>query len=80
MRIDKFLKNSRIIKRRTLAQDACEQERVWINGRVAKPSSKVDIGDEIRILFGNGEMKVRVLKLEEHSNKEIAATMYEILP
>lgn len=79
MRIDKFLKNSRIIKRRTLAKDACEQERVYINDKVAKPGSEVEIGDIILVKFGNGEIKVKVLNLQEHSNKEIAATMYEII-
>ena len=79
MRIDKFLKNSRLIKRRTLAKDACDQERVFINGKVAKAGSDVKVGDEIQILFGNGEVKARVVHLAEHSNKEIAATMYEII-
>ncbi len=79
MRIDKFLKNSRLIKRRTLAKDACEQERVQINGKVAKPGAEVKVGDIIHIAFGNGEIKARVLHLAEHSNKEIAATMYEII-
>lgn len=79
LRIDKFLKNSRIIKRRTLAKDACEQERVYINDKVAKPGSEVEIGDIILVKFGNGEIKVKVLSLQEHSNKEIAATMYEII-
>ena len=79
MRIDKFLKNSRIIKRRTLAKDACEQERVFINDKAAKPGSEVKIGDIVLVRFGNGEVKVRVLSLQEHSNKETAATMYEII-
>ena len=79
MRVDKFLKNSRLIKRRTLAKDACEQERVYINDKVAKPGSEVKIGDIILIRFGNGEIKAKVLSLAEHSNKEIAATMYEII-
>lgn len=79
MRIDKFLKNSRLIKRRTLAKDACEQERVFINDKVAKPGSEVKPGDIIHIIFGNGEVKARVIHLSEHSNKEIAATMYEIV-
>ena len=79
MRIDKFLKNSRLIKRRTLAKDACEQERVMLNGKIAKPGADVKVGDEIHIAFGNGEIKARVFHLAEHSNKEIAATMYEII-
>lgn len=79
LRIDKFLKNSRIIKRRTLAKDACEQERVYINDKIAKPGTEVEIGDIISVKFGNGEIKVKVTSLQEHSNKEMAATMYEIL-
>ena len=54
MRIDKFLKNSRIIKRRTVAKEACEQGRITVNGKVAKPGNEVDTGDEIYISFGNG--------------------------
>lgn len=77
MRIDKFLKNSRLIKRRTLAKDACEQERVFVNDKAAKPGTEVKVGDIILIRFGNGEIRVRVLNLSEHSTKEIAATMYE---
>lgn len=79
MRIDKFLKNSRLIKRRTLAKDACDQERVFINDKPAKPGSEVKVGDIILIRFGNGEIRVRVLVLSEHTNKELAASMYEII-
>ena len=79
MRIDKFLKNSRLIKRRTVAKDACEQERIFINGKVAKPGSEVKPGDEILIKFGNGELKARVMLLTEHVTKESAAQMYEII-
>ncbi|MBR0600432.1 RNA-binding S4 domain-containing protein [Sinanaerobacter chloroacetimidivorans] len=79
MRIDKFLKNSRLIKRRTIAKEACEQDRILINGKAAKPGSEVKIGDVIQIHFGNAEIKARVLTLSEHSTKEAAATMYEII-
>lgn len=79
MRIDKFLKNSRLIKRRTLAKDACEQERVFINDKPAKPGSEVKVGDVILIRFGNGEVKARVLALLEHVTKETSPTMYEII-
>ncbi len=78
MRIDKYLKNSRIIKRRTLAKDACEQGRVTVNGKTAKPGTEVAPGDIIHIVFGNGEITVRVLSTPEHVTKEMAATMYEI--
>ncbi len=79
MRIDKFLKNSRIIKRRTLAKDACDQERVSVNGKVAKAGTDVEVGDEILVRFGNGEIRVRVLAVPEHVRKEDAVTMYETI-
>lgn len=79
MRIDKFLKNSRLIKRRTVAKDACEQERIFINDKVAKPGSEVKIEDIILIRFGNSELKVKVKVLLEHVTKETSAEMYEIL-
>ncbi|MCI8631521.1 MAG: RNA-binding S4 domain-containing protein [Firmicutes bacterium] len=79
MRIDKFLKNSRLIKRRTIAKEACEQERVMINGKPAKPGSEVKIGDIINIRFGSSEITVKVLLLTESSKKEEAANMYQII-
>ena len=77
MRIDKFLKVSRLIKRRTIAKEACDQERILVNGKPAKPGTEVKLGDLILIRFGSSELKVRVLNLSEHSTKENAATMYE---
>ncbi len=79
MRLDKFLKVSRIIKRRTVANDVCSLGRVSVNGREAKPSVHLKVGDEVCIVFGNGEVKFRVLKLEESVRKENAAEMYELL-
>ncbi|MGI6731776.1 MAG: RNA-binding S4 domain-containing protein [Anaerovoracaceae bacterium] len=79
MRIDKFLKNSRLIKRRAIAKEACETGRILINDKVAKPGSEVKVGDIIQITFGNAQVKARVLVLSEHSTKEIAANMYEII-
>ena len=79
MRIDKFLKNSRLIKRRTVAKDACDQGRISINGKVAKAGSEVKEGDIIRIEFGNSEIEVRVLELIDSSNKDAATKMYEII-
>jgi Ribosome-associated heat shock protein implicated in the recycling of the 50S subunit (S4 paralog) len=79
MRIDKFLKNSRLIKRRTIAKEACDQDRIFINGKAAKPGSEVKAGDTILIQFGNAQIKARVLLLSEHSTKEAAAAMYEII-
>lgn len=79
MRIDKYLKNARIIKRRTIAKEACEQGRVMVNGREAKPGTELRIGDLIQIRFGNKEMNIRVTSLDESPRKEDAADMYEVL-
>lgn len=79
MRIDKFLKVSRIIKRRTLASEACDKEKININGRVAKPGTKVSEGDIIEIRFGDRTTKLKVQKVAEHVKKEEATQMYEIL-
>ncbi|MGU8702524.1 RNA-binding S4 domain-containing protein [Clostridium perfringens] len=79
MRLDKYLKVSRIIKRRTVAKEACESGRVIINGKVAKPSNDIKEGDIIEILFGNRTLKTRVINIAEHVRKENAKEMYEIL-
>ena len=79
MRMDKFLKVSRIIKRRTLANEACDREKVTINGRVAKAGAEVKPGDVIEIRFGEKLTRLRVLKIAEHMRKEETADMYEIL-
>jgi len=79
MRIDKFLKNARIIKRRTIAKEACEQGRVLINGKIAKPGAEVEIGDEIDIIFGTKPMKIKVEKLLEHTFKDEYKQMYSII-
>lgn len=79
MRIDKFLKVSRIIKRRTLAQEACSKEKVMINGRVAKPGSEVKPGDIVEIHLGQNITRIKVLKVSEHVKKEESTEMYELL-
>ena len=79
MRVDKFLKNSRLIKRRTVAKDACDQGRVFINDKAAKAGSEVKQGDIIRIEFGNCSIAARVLLLSESCKKEVAVKMYEII-
>lgn len=79
MRLDKFLKVSRIIKRRTVANDVCSLGRVTVNGREAKPSVKLKIGDVVSIVFGNGTVTFRVLKLSETVRKEEAGEMYELI-
>lgn len=79
MRIDKFLKNARIIKRRTVAKEACDQGRVFVNGKGAKPGTEVSVGDEIEISFGNNDIKLEVLELLEHVPKEKAQDLYKQL-
>lgn len=76
MRIDKFLKVSRIIKRRTVANEACDAGRVSLNGKVVKAGADVKVGDIIEIQFGNNVTKVEVLNLQESTKKEDAAGMY----
>ncbi len=78
MRIDKYLKTSRLIKRRTLANEACEQGRVKINGKVAKPGDQVKVGDIVEIQFGNSVTKVEVTSIAEHFAKENAKEMYVV--
>ncbi|HCT63969.1 MAG TPA: RNA-binding protein [Lachnospiraceae bacterium] len=79
MRLDKYLKVSRIIKRRTIANEACDAGRVSINGKAAKASVDVKVGDVIEIRFGNNITKVEVLSLSENPRKEEAANMYKSL-
>ncbi len=79
MRIDKYLKVSRIIKRRTVANEACDAGRVLVNGNVVKASYDVKINDIIEIQFGQRTVKVKVLNLNETVKKEAAAEMYEDL-
>jgi ribosomal 50S subunit-recycling heat shock protein len=79
MRLDKYLKVSRIIKRRTVANEACDSSYVTVNGRPAKASYDVKIGDIIEIKYGNRTTKLKVLSIEENAKKANAAEMYEIL-
>jgi ribosomal 50S subunit-recycling heat shock protein len=79
MRLDKFLKISRLIKRRTVAKDVSEQGRVWVNGREAKASTTVKVGDEITVQFGQKKVTVQVNSLADHVRKEEADQMYSIL-
>ncbi|MDE6733484.1 MAG: RNA-binding S4 domain-containing protein [Oscillospiraceae bacterium] len=76
MRLDKFLKVSRLIKRRTVANEACDAEKVLVNGKAARASYEVKIGDIIEILIGK-PLKVRVLDVREFSKKEEASALYE---
>ena len=79
MRIDKFLKKSRLIKRRTVANEACDAGRVMVNGKTAKASGNVKVGDVIEILFGQKTVKVEVLSLAESTKKEDAKDMFRYL-
>jgi len=79
MRIDKFLKVSRVIKRRTVANDACDAGRVTINGRVAKASAEVKEGDIVEVGFGTGKTRFQVLKVAETVRKNDAGEMYRLL-
>lgn len=76
MRLDKFLKVSRLIKRRTVAADACDGARVSVNGKPQKPSYQVKVGDIIEIRFGEKRLKVEVLTLAEHVAKDSSAALY----
>ncbi|MBQ9921707.1 MAG: RNA-binding S4 domain-containing protein [Clostridia bacterium] len=79
MRIDKFLKVSRLIKRRTVANDACDNAHISVNGRPVKASYDVKTGDIIEIAFGERVLKARVLKVSEHVLKNEASELYEII-
>lgn len=79
MRLDKFLKVSRLIKRRTVANEACDAGRVMINGKPAKASANVKEGDIIEIAFGNKSVKVEVLNVQETVKKEEAKELYKYL-
>ena len=79
MRVDKYLKVARLIKRRTLAKEASENERILVNGKVVKPSKELKIGDEITIEFGNKSVTVKVTSLEVSTKKADAIHMYEFV-
>ena len=79
MRLDKYLKVSRLIKRRTVANDACDGERVTVNGRQAKASYDVKLGDLITVSFGMKQLTVRVLEIKDTTKKSESAGMYEIV-
>ena len=79
MRIDKFLKVSRILKRRTVAQEACGENKVLLNGKAAKSATAVKIGDVVEIIYATGTLKFRVLNLKETVKKEEASSLYEVI-
>ena len=79
MRLDKYLKVSRLIKRRTVANDACDASRIFVNGKAAKASYDVKLGDEITVSFGSKSVTVRVLEIKETTKKTEASGMFEII-
>ncbi|MGX7025642.1 RNA-binding S4 domain-containing protein [Vagococcus hydrophili] len=79
MRLDKYLKVSRIIKRRTVAKEIADKGRIQVNGQIAKSSTSVKVGDLIKILFGNKTLEVRVLDLKDTTKKDEAKDLYEIV-
>ena len=80
MRLDKFLKVSRLIKRRTVANEACDNARVTVNGRPAKASYDVKVGDKLAIAFGTRTLRVEVLEVADNVRKDDAVGMYRELP
>lgn len=79
MRLDKYLKVSRIIKRRTVANDACDAGRVLINGKVARASYDVKVGDIMELQLGARAIKAKIVSINEYAKKEDAGEMYEII-
>lgn len=79
VRLDKYLKVSRLIKRRTVANEACDAGRVMVNGRQVKASATVKVGDIIEIQFGNKSVKVEVVQIQESTKKEDAKEMFRYL-
>lgn len=79
MRLDKYLKVSRLIKRRTVANEACDTSRILVNGRVAKASYDVKLGDIITISFGEKELSVKVVEIKETTKKSESLGMYEVV-
>ncbi len=79
MRLDKYLKVSRIIKRRTVANEVCDAKHVTVNGKIARASLEIKVGDVIEITMGSNKIKAQVLKVTEYATKETADTMYKLL-
>lgn len=79
MRIDKFLKISRILKRRTVAQDAANAGKITVNGREAKPSTRVKAGDIVELGFASGTLRFKILEIREFVKKDEAQSLYEVL-
>lgn len=79
MRLDKYLKTARILKRRTVSKELADHDRVYVNGKLAKPSTDVKLGDLIKVIFGYRELTVRVLMIQKQANKNDAGLMFEVV-
>lgn len=79
MRLDKYLKTARILKRREAAKELALQSRIWINDRIAKSSSEVHIGDQIRIRFGYRLLEIQVMDIQKQVSKQNAQTLFEVI-
>lgn len=79
MRIDKYLKVTRLIKRRTVAKEACDQGRILVNGKAAKPGTELKIGDKVELNFGASGVNIEVVELKEHVLKDDATNLYRII-
>ena len=79
MRIDKFLKVSRLIKRRETASEACQSSRVYLNGRIAKPGAQIKVGDKIELRLGASPLLIEVAEVRETVKKEDSQTLYRVL-
>ena len=79
MRLDKYLKVSRLIKRRTVAKEVAEASRILVNGNLAKPSKEIKVSDVITIEFGTKIVNIRVLSIDEKTKKDLSSTMYELI-
>jgi ribosomal 50S subunit-recycling heat shock protein len=79
MRLDKFLKVSRIFKRRTIAKEVSKNQRITVNDRPAKPATNVEVGDVLKITYGNKELIVKVKEVTQHTKKELSQDLYEII-
>ena len=79
MRLDKYLKVSRLIKRRTVANEACDAEKIVVNGKVARASYDVKVGDILEITFGARTLRIRVLEVRDSVGKDAASSLYEVV-
>ncbi len=79
MRIDKFLKNARLIKRRTVAKEACDQGKIKVNDKLAKPGTVVKVGDKVSLDFVSKVINIEIIEIKEHVKKEEANDLYKII-